>query len=62
LAEDFESLATAVQAAVKYRLYGAEVILQVGDQPNEYYDIRLDLLEHSAQAPRPAGEQPGDTS
>jgi hypothetical protein len=44
LAQNFESLAMAVQAAVKYHLDGAQVILQIGDQPNESYDIRLDLL------------------
>ena len=61
-AQQFLSLAGAVQAAVKYHLNGAEVVLQIGEQPNEYYDIRLDLLEHGLDPGRPASEQPGAQS
>jgi len=59
-AQQFDSLATAVQAAVKYHLDGAEVILQLGEQPSEYYDIRLDLLDHGLHPPIEAGQHPSD--
>ncbi len=57
-AQQFDSLATAVQAAVKYHLAGAEVILQMGEQPSEHYDIRLDLLEHGLGPETQPGQRP----
>ena len=57
-AQHFESLATAVQAAIKHQLDGAEVVLQLGDQPSENYDIHLDLLQPSLEARKPAGQRP----
>jgi len=58
LAQHFESLAIAVQIAVKYHLEGAEVVLQLGDQPSAYYDIHLDLLHHGTEPGQQAGERP----
>ena len=43
-AQQFETLAAAVQTAVERQLKGAEVILQVGDRLNPDYDVRMDLL------------------
>jgi hypothetical protein len=59
-AEQFESLATAVQAAVKYHLEGAEVVLQLGEQPSEYYDIHFDLFDHGLDPGAGAGGRPQD--
>lgn len=56
-AQQFETLAAAIQAAVEHRLKGSEVILQVGDQPNPGYDVRMDLLSDSLPS---TGNQAGD--
>ena len=57
-AEHFESLAAAVQAAIKHHLTGAEVVLQLGDQPSDYYDIHLDLLQPGLESGKPTGDRP----
>jgi hypothetical protein len=57
-AQHFESLAVAVQAAISHHLAGAEVVLQLGDQPSEYYDIHLDLLQPGLEPGQPGGDRP----
>ena len=58
MAEPFDSLAAAIQVAVKYQLQGAEVVLQIGDQPNESYDVHLDLLGGGKSRITLPGDQP----
>ena len=60
MAQPFDSLAAAIQAAVKYQLRGTEVVLQIGDQPNEAYDVHLDLLGEVRLPPGEPGERPND--
>ena len=58
LAQHFDSLATAVQAAIQHHLEGAEVVLQLGDQPSDYYDVHLDLLQRGIEPGNREGDRP----
>jgi hypothetical protein len=57
-AQHFDSLANAVQAAIQHHLEGAEIVLQLGELPSEYYDIHLDLLQHGDEPGKSAGPRP----
>jgi hypothetical protein len=59
-AQQFDTLAAAIQAAVQHHLKGTEVILQVGDQPNPFYDVRMDLLSDPPPPSRGQAEQQRD--
>ena len=58
LAQNFNTLAEAIQVAIKYHLVGSEVILQIADSPNPAMDVRLDLLTESHPS-GPLPSQPG---
>jgi len=47
-AQQFETLAAAIHAAVGHHLNGAQVVLQLGAQPSPDYDIYFDLTDHGA--------------
>ena len=52
-AQQFETLAAAIHAAVGHHLNGAQVVLQIGDQPSPDYDIYFDLTDHGAEQDGP---------
>ncbi|HTL54128.1 MAG TPA: hypothetical protein VL361_00560 [Candidatus Limnocylindrales bacterium] len=48
-AQYFETLAAAIHAAVGHHLDGAQVVLQLGEEPNPDYDVYFDLTDHGTQ-------------
>ena len=58
-AQNFDSLAEAIQVALKYHLAGSEVILQIDDSPNPSLDVRLDLLGDGLPPKMPPGDEAG---